>query len=300
MRKSIGLDVGGTNISAVLIDEELNVLESLCRRSDYYQTDYLRNIVEIIASLIGEDAREISGIGIGVPGIVESKRGMVRFSPALKWEEFALGEIVANLFDVATHIENDVNAWTLAEKRLGAAKSSDHFIMLTIGTGIGCGLWLDGKIYRGYQCEAGEIGYLPLGLAAYDKSYTYDDFGFFESRASTAAVSQSYHEHFKTHCDCKTVFKLAEEGNSTAAQLIEETYRYLGLGIGSLVCLLNPELIVIGGGMAQEGEGFLRQLQEKVKGLVPIRTKLCLTQVGDLGGAIGSATLGFSNVAALI
>lgn len=285
----IGLDVGGTNICAVLSDETGRVYDAYTRKSDYYGKDYLKNIYDIIQYLIHKSRQGVSGIGIGVPGTVNPEKGEVVVCPAFQWKGLPLKEHVEKTFGIPTFIENDVNAWTLAEKHLGAAKNCTDFVMVTIGTGIGCGLFLGGRIYRGSTYEAGEIGYLPVDVKAYDKQFTSQDFGFFESQASALATCNRYFNLTNKSMECKEIFQLAKTGDKDAIRTIDDTYRYLGLGIGAVICVLNPQMVVLGGGMVLEGEQFLNNLVSKVRQLVPFNAEICLSQTGIYGGAIGSA-----------
>lgn len=288
-KKSIGLDIGGTNISSVICDENGDILYSSTRKSDFYGKDYLKNIDEIIDNLIKESNGDIFGIGIGVPGTVEHNTGKVVVCPALNWKDMYLKDHIEKSFGISTYVDNDVNVWTLAEKHLGAAREHDDFAMITIGTGIGCGLCINGKIFRGYSFEAGEIGYLPLGLEAYEKTSSESEFGFFECRASALAASRIYKNITDRNADCKEIFIQAKQGDNIARKVVEDVYKYLGLGISSIFCILNPEAVVIGGGMAEEGQEFLDIVERNVKHLIPLKVNLKLTQTGVLGGAVGSA-----------
>lgn len=295
MRTSIGLDIGGTNISSVICDEQGRIVKALTRRTDYYGERYLDNIDEIIENLIKVNDNELCGIGIGVPGTVNYDTGNVRMCPALNWKDLNLREHIQSRFAVEAIVDNDVNVWTLAEKQSGAARTLDNFAMITIGTGIGCGLCLNGRIYRGYSFEAGEIGYLPLGIQAYEEAISESQFGFFESRASALAAGRMFEEVTNKTADCKEVFSLSKQGDLAAQRVVENIYKYLGLGISSLFCILNPQAVIIGGGMAKEGPEFLREVEKNVKRLIPLKTNLKLTQTGDFGGAAGSAMSLFLN-----
>lgn len=289
MQMSIGLDIGGTNISAVISNNQGEIFYSCTRKSDYYGNQYIKNIEELIGELLERGQEDICGIGIGVPGTVDYNKGMVIACPAFNWNDLLLKDHFEKVFGIRTTVDNDVNAWTLAEKKVGAARHYDNFAMVTIGTGIGCGLYLGGNIYRGHSYEAGEIGYLPLGIEAYNKTHLQNDFGFFESKASALATSKAYQSITERAIDCKDIFDLAKNGDTEAAKVVDEVYQYLGLGISSVICVINPQIVVIGGGMAQEGEGFLNIINKKVKQLTPLNAELSLTKTGEYGGAIGCA-----------
>jgi len=288
VKTAIGLDVGGTKISGVLINESGDVLLSCNRASDYFGSDYIKNIASIIEYLIKNCSTDIEGIGVGIPGIVDSYNGIVKHCPAFNWNDIPLKSQIENKFEIKTYIENDVNSWTLSEKYLGVAKNCNNFVMITIGTGIGCGLWINGQIYRGSTYESGEIGYMPLNTTAYNKQYHYNDFGFFESKASAFSIYKAYNKDSNQGIDCKAIFQNARENDQTAKNTVEEAYDYLGLGVSCISCLLNPEIIVIGGGISKEGEELLVNIKKRIKRLIPIETNLSITGVGINGGAIGS------------
>ncbi|PYG89882.1 glucokinase [Ruminiclostridium sufflavum DSM 19573] len=289
MPTSIGLDIGGTNISAVICDDNGNIIYSCTRKSDYYGDQYLKNIEEIIENIIRESNADICGIGIGVPGTVDYNTGNVIVCPAFNWKNVQLRAFIEQKFGIGTFVDNDVNVWTLAEKYLGVAKEYDDFVMLTIGTGIGCGLYLGGKLYRGHSFEAGEIGYLPLSIEAYKETFSENKFGFFESKASASAASRIYRELTNRNIDCKEIFLQAKQGDKIAEKVVRDVYRYLGLGLSSIFCILNPQIVVVGGGMAEEGIDFLNELTRNIKRLIPLDVKLSLTQTKKYGGAVGSA-----------
>lgn len=285
----IGLDVGGTKISGVAINQDGTVMTSFSRASDFCGTDYLENVAEVIRHLRAETPGKIDGIGIGVPGTVDYQSGVVRTCPAFKWKDIPLQKMLERIFRVPVCVENDVNAWITAEKYMGAARECESFVMITMGTGLGCGLWLDGKLYHGSSCESGEIGYMPLGIKAYERPFHENDFGYFERIASANAVCETYFKRTAQKLDSRQIFERARNGDSVAGQVVREAFDYLGIGIGCIACLLNPEMVVLGGGMANEGEKLAYELQKRINRLVPIHTGVVLTQVGKYGGAMGAA-----------
>lgn len=291
---SIGMDIGGTNVIVAVVDEQGNVKYAKERKTNHYDTDYFRNIEEMISETLTRTEHSIHGIGIGVPGTIDHRNGIVLRCPALKWKNVHLKDYIENRFQIETTVDNDVNTWTIAEKKIGAAKDADNFVMITIGTGIGAGLFLKNGLYHGSSFEAGEIGHFPIGLEAYGESSEGLDFGFFEKRASAKAASYHYFRLTKEVKECEEVFRLAKEGDHEAVFVTEKIYQYLGLGISNIICLLNPEKIILGGGMTKEGQHFIDKLKEKVDALIQIKTTFDLAQTGSYGGAIGSALLTFN------
>jgi glucokinase len=285
----IGIDIGGTNISAVLCKENGKVINSFSRRTAYHKNDYLRNIFEIIQILIHSSNLPVSSIGIGVPGTVNIDNNIIVACPALQWNNLDLRKIIENKFKIYTYIGNDVNHWTIAEKHMGKGKECKNFVVITIGTGIGCGIYINDKLHIGSTYEAGEIGYMPIGLDSFNKEYTYTDFGFFESKASALSVSNHYYERTGQKLGCDEIFNLSYEGVENAVEIRELAYKYISIGIASIIALLNPSKIIIGGGMTNEGELFLKEIIGNVSKLIPIKSEICISELGEMGGALGSA-----------
>lgn len=285
----IGIDIGGTNISAVLCNENGQVIDSFNRKTAHYENDYLKNILEMIMILIDSSSIHVSTIGVGVPGTVNIDNGIVVACPALEWSNLNLKRIIEDKFEVYSFIGNDVNNWTIAEKHIGKGAGYKNFVMITIGTGIGCGIYMDDKLYTGSSYEAGEIGYMPVSLDAFNREYTYKDFGFLESKASAISVSNNYYEKTGDKLSCDKIFKLSYEEVKNALEIREEAYKYISIGIASIISLLNPSKVIIGGGMSNEGDLFLNEIVDKVSKLIPIKSEICLSELGEMGGALGSA-----------
>lgn len=285
----IGIDIGGTNISAVLCNENGKVINSFNRKTAHYENDYLKNILEIIQILIDSSSIPVSTIGVGVPGTVNIDKGIIVACPALEWNNLNLRNIIEDKFKIYSCIGNDVNNWTIAEKHIGKGIEYKNFVMITIGTGIGCGIYMDDKLHTGSTYEAGEIGYMPVSLDAFNKEYTYKDFGFLESKASAISVSNQYYEKTGDNLSCDEIFKLSYEEVKTAVEIRKEAYKYISIGIASIISLLNPSKIIIGGGMANEGDLFLKEIVDNVSKLIPIKSEICLSELGEMGGALGSA-----------
>jgi glucokinase len=285
----IGIDIGGTNICAVLCKESGKVINSFRRKTAHYENDYLRNVLEIIQILIDSSNIPVSTIGIGVPGTINIDTGIIVACPALQWNNLDLRKIVEDKFKIYSYIGNDVNNWTIAEKYIGKGKGDKNFVVITIGTGIGCGIYINNQLYTGSTYEAGEIGYMPIGLDAFNNKYTYKDFGFFESKASAMSVSNNYYAKTGDKLSCDEVFNLSYNDVKNAVEIREEAYKYISIAIASIITLLNPSKIIIGGGMANAGELFLKEIIGNVSKLIPIKSEICISELGDMGGAQGSA-----------
>jgi glucokinase len=285
----IGIDIGGTNICAVLCKESGKVINSFSRKTAHYENDYLRNILEIIQILIDYSNVPVSRIGIGVPGTVNIDNGIIVASPALRWNNFDLKKIIEDKFKLFTYVGNDVNNWTIAEKHIGKGRGYKNFVVITIGTGIGSGIYINDELYIGSTYEAGEVGYMPVGLESLNKEYAYTDFGFFESKASALSVSNNYYAKTGDKLSCDEIFNLSYKDVKNAVEIREEAYKYISIAIASIIALLNPSKIIIGGGMANAGELFLKEIIRNVSKLIPMKSEICISELGEMGGAQGSA-----------
>lgn len=288
MRKRLGIDIGGTYIKCAVLDELDQVIETRQLKTEGSGEAFIEFLKNEIEKILRVESG-IEAIGIGIPGTVDPVNGMIIDSPALTLHQVPFVKELKNSFSQKIYIENDVNAWTMAEKTMGEAKDIDTFVMITIGTGIGAGIYYKGDIIRGMDHEAGEIGYFPIGMGAYQSQTSNFEFGHFETLASAAGVSRRYQETYGKEVSTRKIFNLAQEGDLDALKIVNETMDYLALGISNIICLLQPERIIIGGGMANAGKWLVEGLTERINKLIPMRFELALSTVGKWGGAVGAA-----------
>lgn len=239
----IGVDLGGTNIRAGLINDNsiLNIKSALLQNKDNLEStlDQLKSIIHSVHD------SNISGIGIGVPSVVDVEKGIVYDVVNIpSWKEVHLKEILEKEFNVPVFINNDVNCFVLGEKYYGVGKNHKSFVGITLGTGIGSGLLIENKLYSGPNCGAGEIGYFP---------YLDHDLEYYCS-------SNFFKEIHKT--DGYRVFLDAQQNCAKALSLWAEFGHHVGTALKSVLYAYDPEAIILGGSIAQAFPFFKEQMNK--------------------------------------
>ena len=297
----VGLDLGGTkmygtvaNLSGVIQEEVYlpwsqagpgSSLEQVCALID----DLLRRP--------RPPGQAVRGIGVGAPGITLSDQGIVTWAPSLSWRDLPLKSILNERYSLPVVVENDVNLAALGEYGFGVARGATSAVTIAIGTGIGLGIVIDGKIYRGYNQSAGEIGYLPP-----DASYLgrrYEGFGALESLAAGPGIERRARQWFESQglplpadgVSAEGVFKAARQGEAWACQVVSETVDYLSFAIAAVTAILDPEVIVLGGGVARSADVLIEPILEKLEGVVPGRPNLIQSSLGSRAAVMGAIML---------
>ncbi|WP_298834292.1 ROK family protein [uncultured Planococcus sp.] len=255
------IDIGGTFIKYAVVDQE-----GLFLSHDSVPTDAPSGSKKLIAKILGLCDQmmadfEIGGIAISSAGQIDALRGVVVFATdnLPGYTGTRLAELVSGHTGLPVRVENDVNCTALGESWKGAARGVENFLCVTIGTGVGGALFLNGKLYTGAGFSAGEIGHLVLYPGG--KACTCGSRGCYEQYASSSALQQLISEEFSEWMDLKAFFGRVKAEDSKALLLFDDWIDDLTTGLQSLVHLFNPELIVIGGGISAQGE-FLRQAIE--------------------------------------
>lgn len=309
-RLTIGIDMGGTNIRLALVADDGAIVGS--RR---HKTSAQEGKDAIIARLSSEAGDLISegknhgaviGIGIGAPGLIE--KGIVRVSPNLPgWNDVPLQELLEKALLLPVVLENDANAVAYGEMRAGAGKGLNSLVCITLGTGVGGGLILDGKIWRGAFGMAGEVGHMvvePTGIKC-----SCGNTGCLEAYASATGIVRMAKEAVRRgeatgsswadmdNLTTELLQGFAEQGDCAAIRIFEEAGRYLGIGMTSLLHLLNPEAVIIGGGVARSWNLFSPSMRKEITGRcfkeIVDRTKILPASLGDNAGMLGAARLAF-------
>ncbi|HLV02754.1 MAG TPA: ROK family protein, partial [Acidobacteriota bacterium] len=251
--------------------------------------------------------QEISAVAVGVPGPIDFDSGKVVIAPNVPfWEDLPLRTLIEEVFPVPVALDNDVNMAALGEHWKGAARDCPTFFFLALGTGVGGGVFVNGRLHRGGRCSAGEIGYMVL--QPFQRDRRQGDLGWLESVASGLSLDQNGRKLARNknssllnqlagsseRVTSRHVFEAAEKGDQDCQKILEEFFEYLGIAIFNVVALLDPDIIVIGGGIGEQGERILGPLQERASGYgLPI-PPLQLSQLkaeAQLYGAIYSAIL---------
>lgn len=308
----IGVDIGGTAIKSGIVSKDYELIDKSSIPTDK-SLDYkviVKDIANQILSLIKKnniDIESVVAIGIGCPGAIDSKKGIVNYSNNLKWKEVPLAHQLSNIINKNVKITNDANAAALGETKSGAGKNYNDTILITLGTGVGGGVIMGGKLFEGYQSKGAELGHMVIKKDGEPCSCGRK--GCLESYASaTALVRQTKRamEQDKNSLmwkvasidtvDSKTTFECAKKGDITAQKVVDEYIEYLGEGIANFVNIFRPQAIILGGGVCAQGDALLKPLKKVVEKnsyggpLNPIPA-LLVASLGNDAGIIGAASL---------
>lgn len=305
----LAIDIGGTKLAAGIVDAAGSILArgevpTVAAEGPERVLDRIVRLAEGVKAVPRVSAGAIRRIGIGCAGPVDRQAGLILNPPNLPgWVCVPLVEHIERALGLPAVLENDANAAALGEFRYGAGKGANSLVYLTVSTGIGSGIILDGKIWHGVKDGAGEVGHmtlLPDGPICGCGSR-----GCLEALASGPSIARRAREALATERPSRLreagdftaadVVRLAREGDALAAEVWEETVRYLGLGVAAIVTILAPERVVIGGGVTQAGdllfEGLRREVRRRVK-LVAVESVAILpAALGPDVGILGAAAV---------
>jgi len=292
MKNYLGVDIGGTKTAVVLGTQEAKIIDKeifptrVERGPNFAITNIKKNIYKLCRRN-NLSLKRIKKIGISCGGPLDSQKGVILSPPNLPgWDNIPLKDILQKEFNIPINLQNDANAGALAEWKFGAGKGYLNLIFLTMGTGMGAGLILNGKLYSGTNDLAGEVGHIRLDK---DGPIGYNKKGSFEGFCSGGGIAQLAKKKFKKNLTARTVGKAALGGDKIALSIIEESGYYLGQGLAILIDILNPEIIVIGGIAVRLGNLILSPAREIVrKEALPLAAEKCRIVPAKLGENIGS------------
>ncbi len=309
MKNVLACDLGGTNLRMSVVN---NKGEILCRMKAETPQNSLDELIEKIKSLIKEcqnKVKSVEALSIAVPAALDAEKGVIFKAPNLPFlDGLRITEILEDSVHIPCLIENDANAAAIGEHTFGAAKSKESFIMVTLGTGVGGGIIIENKLWRGRDGTAGEIGHIcvePNGAYCGCGSK-----GCLEQYASASAVvritkemRRKYPEsplHSKLHFSSEDVFNAAICKDELALKVFEKMGFYLGIGLASLINVLNPEAIVIGGGGSNAWDLFIPstavQIRKRAYEAPANRAEILKASLGDDAGILGAAKLAFDKL----
>lgn len=308
----IGIDIGGTNIACGIVDDSFKIVA----RSKV-KTNAPRPYVEILADIksavrlacseLGIQPSEVSSIGIGCPGTCNSD-GVVEYSNNLGFVNVPLRTDIEAEFGVKTYLDNDANAAAFGEFVAGAAKGANNAVAITLGTGVGSGIIIDGKIYSGSNCAGGEIGHTVI--VADGRPCTCGRKGCFEAYSSATGLSRMTAEAAEAapdsilaeqiradgKCGARTAYLAMKKGCDIGRGVTEQYVKYLACGIANTINIFQPDILCIGGGVCNEGDTLLVPLKKAVSEQIYTKnskknTAIVVCSLGNDAGIIGAAML---------
>lgn len=279
----IGVDIGGTKTLVIVEDEKKEIFKTRTRTSCNVN-EIIDNINKIIANLgIGEN---IAGMAVGVPGRVDSTQGIIIDAPALGWINLDMMAIFKKSFEFPVFIDNDVNLAIFSEKYRGGFAYSSNMFYISIGTGVGSSMIINNQLVRGSSYEAGEIGYFSNELDIRDGVLGESgEFGMFEKRISGTALNEKAKQ---IGLDSNSLFEEYYGGNTEVKKIIEDFTLHLSIVLSNVISLLNPEIVIIGGGVSTSMKGLLQYIKDTVAKITPIRSNIIISQFGNDSGALGA------------
>jgi glucokinase len=313
----VAIDLGGTKIALGVVSRQYQVLARA-----HYPTPAeagADSVIQRITSAIGQitasantTSSQLGGISIAAAGAIDSRRGIITLSPNLSgWRDIPLGSIIEDRLGIRTWLLNDANAAALGEHHLGAGRGVGSLIYLAVGTGIGGAIIIDGKLYTGACGSAGEIGHMAIDTNG--PKCECGNIGCLEQLAAGKAIAREVKERLGSgerstlteavagkieNITAKEVAVAAQKGDPLAGEVINSAATYLGIGMVNLVNIFNPEMIVIGGGVAKMGDLLLnparRVVMERAFPESVAAVRIVTTELGDDAGLLGAAHFAFT------
>ncbi len=315
MKYYAGIDLGGTNIAVGIVDEGYRIVGKAKKKTNAPRpaqeiADDMAEATRLAAADAGLTLAQIEWVGIGTPGTVNQGTGEIEYSNNLQFHRVAMVRLMRERLGLSVYMENDANAATYGEALAGAAQGVKNVIGITLGTGVGGGIIIDGKIYSGSNYAGGELGHTVI---VYDgRPCTCGRKGCFEAYSSATGLIAMTREYLSEHpgdgmwlyCDHdiarvngRTAFDAMRGGVDSGKQVVAQYISYLGCGIINMINIFQPEILFVGGGISKEGETLLAPLREYVQKERYTKNSLKNTEIvsaklGNDAGIIGAAFLG--------
>lgn len=314
MKYYIGIDLGGTNIATGVVDENYHIVGTGKRKTKQQATSV--EIIEDMAAAAkdavkdaGLSMSDISGCGVGSPGSIDTKNGLVCYSNNIDVNLLPMRDMIEERLNVPTYIANDANAAALGEMLCGAGKGTNSFVTITLGTGVGGGVIMDNNILVGDNCAGGELGHTVL---VYDgEQCTCGRKGCWEAYASASALIRQTKAKMESNKDSimwkiakdsggkvngRTAFDAMRAGDKAGKEVVDQYINYVAAGVTNMVNIFQPEVLCIGGGISKEGETLLKPIREFVERErysknIEKQTEIKAATLGNDAGIIGAAFL---------
>ena len=311
----LGIDLGGTNIAVGIVDEENRIIKkrTIPTKAGRNPDLIIRDMAELCKEMLEEEKIllcRIESVGIASPGAIEPKNGVVSFAANLNMVDYPIVSRLREHLPVKKmFVENDANAAALAEALVGSGKGVDPFVFVTLGTGVGGGIIIGGKIFSGFNYAGGEIGHMVIEHNG--RQCTCGRKGCWETYSSATGLINITKEYMMTNRSSimwrmvdndinmvsgKTAFKAAAMGDLTARTVCAEYTDYLACGLINIINIFQPEVISIGGGISHEGDALIAPLEEIVERMQftsrsPVKTVLKIAELKNDAGILGAALL---------
>lgn len=314
MKHYLGIDIGGTNISAGVVDESFTLLskEKVKTLNERPYSEVLEDIISVAKSAVssaGITLDEIESIGIGCPGTCNRETGYVEYANNLHWENVPLSADIEKALGKPCFFDNDANVAAYGEYLAGAAKGAKNAVVITLGTGVGAGIIINGEIYSGSNFAGAEIGHTVIVFDGAQCSCGRK--GCFEAYSSATGLIRMTKEAAQKNpaslikelaeadgkYSARTAFNAAKLHDETGAEVVESYIKYLACGIANTINIFQPDILCIGGGVCNEGDNLLIPLKKLVAENIYSKnstknTEIVICSLGNNAGIIGAAMLG--------
>lgn len=311
----IGVDLGGTNIAIGLVDDEKKIFlkDSVPTKLPRSAGEIVADIVALTQSLVeraGLSLLDARWVGLGTPGTANVETGVIEYANNLGFENVPIRKMLGDALGVEIYIENDANAAAYGEYVAGAAQGGESAVVITLGTGVGGGAIIGGRIYHGCNFAGGEFGHVVIRVGG--RPCTCGRHGCWETYSSATGLIKSTVEAMQTHRDSpmwqivendlskvngKTAFDGMRAGDAVASKVVDEYLRDLGQGLVNVINVFQPDVLCIGGGICHEGDGIIKPLEkiiraERYSKFAKKQTVLRTARLGNDAGIIGAAMIG--------
>lgn len=308
----IGIDLGGTNIAAGIVSKDGTLIakKSIPARAERKDVEIIRDMAHLAMDLVAEEKMsmdDVISIGIGSPGSVNKDTGELIYANNLNFNHTPMRKEMNKYIDKPIYIDNDANCAAWAEATAGAAKNVQNSVAVTLGTGVGGGIVIRGELYSGFNFVGGELGHMVIQAGG--NLCTCGRKGCWEAYASATALIRMTKEAAEENQDSllweccrqegkfsgRTAFEAARKGDKVAQQVVDRYIFYVACGLANIINIFQPEMIVVGGGIANEGEALLEPVRKMVakesytKDIA--QTKIVKAMLGNDAGIIGAALL---------
>ena len=297
----LGVDLSGSKMYGAVADLSGNIQSEISVPVNHHgangNLELLLNLIQQLLDAPRPAGQNVRGIGLGMPGVTLSREGIVTWAPSFGWRDLPIKEILSTRFGYSVFIENDVNLIALGELHFGAGKGISNLVCITVGTGIGAGIIINRALYRGHNQASGEIGYLLPNIQALGRNY--DEFGALESLASGTGIARCARERIielglelpEAEVSAEDVFSAARDGQAWALEVAKDTIDLLSMTVTNISALLDPEMIILGGGVIRSADLLLEPIRQRIQGTAPYLPRIEASQLGSRAAVMGAIML---------